>query len=125
MEEREGQEGFYRAWSFPVLSRKGMVLERIWQILPKVEREVKMKEMKYIVMHSDVTGEELFIFPKSINHVDFFESVYRTKFYPSDSLDWIRPFQKIISAGFTDGKTCYGRSQSLGISSRKEDSDLL
>lgn len=84
-----------------------------------------MKEMKYIVTYSDMTGEELFIFPKSINHVDFYESVSRTKFYPPDSLDWMRPYRKIVSAGFTDGKTCYGRSQSLGVSSRKEDSQLL
>lgn len=82
-----------------------------------------MREMKYVVVFSEEQGEQLFIFPKNINHDDFAETLSYIK--TGDRGNWQRIFRTPISAGFTDGSTCYGHSESLNISSRKQDTSLL
>ena len=82
-----------------------------------------MIEMKYVVVNSEEQGEQLFIFPKNINHDSFAETLSYIKF--GDEKNWKRIFRETISAGFTDGQTCYGKSETLGLSSCKEDTLLL
>ena len=55
--------------------------------------------MKYVVVSSE-HGEELFLFPKSINHDEFAEVLSYIK--QGDSRNWKRSYRKPISAGFTD-----------------------
>ena len=39
--------------------------------------------------------------------------------------NWKRESWRPISAGFTNGETCYGRSESLNLDSRPEDTAYL
>lgn len=82
-----------------------------------------MNEMKYVVVTSEEQGNQLFIFPKNINHDSFAEILSYIKV--GEGRNWKRVFRKPISAGFTDGTKCYGKSESLNLSSRKEDTELL
>lgn len=69
-------------------------------------------------------GERIFIFPKEINHDEFYRGVSRLHIYP----DWNqkdRISENIVGAGFTDLVTCYGRSETLRIDSRGEADTLL
>ena len=87
--------------------------------------------MKYVVVKSEEAGEQIFIFPKEVNHSDFAEIVSYIKWYPPNNFyiescrDWKRIYRKPIAAGFTDGQSCYGRSESLDLDSRPEDTKLL
>jgi len=83
-----------------------------------------MIEMKYVVtVHPDTNEKEIFIFPKSVHHDCFAEMVP----YIKDQMygNWEQVHREVISAGFTDGVTCYGISESLGIASRPQDTELL
>ena len=80
------------------------------------------REMKYVVVESDEAGEQLFIFPKGIDH-DEFASVL--SYIKHGGQNWTRPCRLPVSAGFTDGARCYGRSETLGLESRKTDTELL
>ena len=83
-----------------------------------------MREMKYVVTKTQDGPEQIFIFEKSIDHDRFYEVLSYIK--EGHDRDWNREFRKLISAGFTDGKICWGRSESLNKSSRpKEDTILL
>ena len=82
-----------------------------------------MNEMKYVVVTSEEQGEQLFVFPKNINHDSFAEILSYIKV--DEGHNWKRVFRKPIAAGFTDGTKCYGKSESLNLSSRKEDTELL
>jgi hypothetical protein len=82
-----------------------------------------MIEMKYVVVSSDEQGQQLFIFPKNINHDSFAEILNHIKI--GEGRNWKRIQRKPISAGFTDGVKCYGKSESLNLSSRQEDTELL
>lgn len=83
-----------------------------------------MKEMKYVVVLSE-GKEQIFLFSPEINHNDFAEVLNYLKVH-DDKGHWFRTPRKLVSAGFTDGNTCYGRSETLNLNSRpKEDSALL
>ena len=83
-----------------------------------------MIEMKYVVVNSKEKGEQLFVFPTNVIHSEFAEVLSYMK--EGDRHNWKRIFRQPISAGFTDGSTCYGRSESLNLSSRKNlDTALL
>ena len=83
-----------------------------------------MREMKYVVTKTQDGPEQIFIFEKSIDHDRFYEVLSYIK--EGHDRDWNREFRKLISAGFTDGKNCWGRSESLNKNSRpKEDTILL
>ena len=82
-----------------------------------------MREMKYVVTKTQNGPEQIFIFEKGIDHDRFYEVLSYIK---EGDRDWKREFRKLISAGFTDGKICWGRSESLNKDSRpKEDTILL
>ena len=88
-----------------------------------------MKEMKYIVTQreSELTNimiDEIFIFPKSVNHDCFAEMANAIKNQTGGN--WHRVRREVVSAGFTDGVKCYGKSESLHLESRKDvDTQLL
>lgn len=81
-----------------------------------------MEEMKYVVVSSEEQGEQMFIFPKNIDH-DAFANVL--SYIKTGGLNWTRPFREPVSAGFTDGHKCYGCSETLDIGSRECDTLLL
>ena len=81
-----------------------------------------MVEMKYVVVDGKDDGEQLFIFPKTIDHDQFADVLNFIKV--GHDRNWKRIYRKPISAGFTDGVTCYGRSESLHLESRKEDQNV-
>ena len=83
-----------------------------------------MREMKYVVTKTKNGPEQIFIFEKGIDHDRFYEVLSYIK--EGHDRDWKREFCELISAGFTDGKTCWGKSESLNKDSRpKEDTALL
>ena len=84
-----------------------------------------MKEMKYVVVNSPECGDQLFLFPKTINHDYFAEVLSSIKHGHGHYGDWERIYRKPVSAGFSDGKSCYGLSESLNLDSRKDDTLLL
>lgn len=82
--------------------------------------------MKYIVTKDENGKDELFMFPKSINHDDYADSVKRIKTYVNGNhRDWIRLDRMPIAAGFTDGKHCTGRSETLNLDSRGRLDEML
>lgn len=83
--------------------------------------------MKYIVTADEDGKEEIFIFPKHINHDEFADAVRRIKtLVDGNPINWMRKTRIPIAAGFTDGTTCVGRSETLGIGSRgKPDQQLI
>lgn len=80
--------------------------------------------MKFITMQDENGKLELFTFPKSIHHDAMAEVLGRIKNQTHGN--WHRVFREPVSAGFVsaDG-ACYGKSETLGLSSRPEDSALL
>ena len=79
--------------------------------------------MKYIVTKNEKGQEEIFIFSKEISHDCMAEAVMGIK---NQSFgNWRRVRRKPISAGFIEGGECVGRSESLGLESREEDTKLL
>ena len=82
-----------------------------------------MKEFKYVVLKVEDEPEKIFIFDRSIDHDRFAEV---QSYIKVGGHVWSREFRAVISAGFTDGQSCYGTSESLGVSSRPvEDTALL
>ena len=79
-------------------------------------------EMKYVVVDSEA-GEQMFIFPKNIDHDAFTEVLSYIR--QGSKRDWNRIHRKPVSAGFTDGTRCYGRSETLVMASRIDDTALL
>lgn len=80
-------------------------------------------EMKYVVVQSSEEGQQMFIFPKNIDHDRFTEVLSFIK--TGSSENWKRLLRRVVSAGFTDGKTCYGNSESLGLRADPRDTELL
>ena len=84
-----------------------------------------MKEFKYVVVQVVGGPEEIYIFPKTVEHAAFAEVLHYIT-TPTSGGGWHRPFRKEISAGFTNGVSCYGRSETLDLDSRyKVDEALL
>lgn len=82
--------------------------------------------MKYVVTKDKNGKQELFMFPKSINHDDFAEVLSHIKMRnPNNHRDWERMYREPIAAGFTDGKTCSGRSETLNLDSRGRLDEML
>ena len=79
-------------------------------------------EMKYIVTKDGLGQDRIFIFSKTVNH-DCFKQVVND-FVNDDDMGQ-DSYMRVISAGFTDLKTCYGRSETLNLDSLSEDTDLL
>lgn len=81
-----------------------------------------MQEMKYVVVKAEGGDEQIFIFPKQIDHDAFAEVLSHIK---TGGRNWRREYREPVSAGFTDGTECYGRSETLGLNSRSVDTKLL
>lgn len=82
--------------------------------------------MKYIVTTNcdNYDKEEIFIFNENIHHDCMAEAIEGIK--NQSHGNWDRQYHKPIAAGFTDGRKCWGRSETLGLGSRgKVDSDLI
>lgn len=79
--------------------------------------------MKYICMGHD-GKEEIFTFSRDINHDCMAEVLSRIKNHTHGN--WRRVFRQPISAGFvTPNGQCIGESDSLGLSSRPQDTEIL
>ena len=82
--------------------------------------------MKYVVTEDEAGKQEIFIFPKRFNHDDFADIVNHLKTYKNGNHnDRERQYKKPIAAGFTDGKRCSGRSETLNLESRGRLDEML
>ncbi len=82
--------------------------------------------MKYVVTKDEYGKQELFMFPKHINHDEFADVLSHIKtFANNDHRNWNRQRREPIAAGFTDGKNCTGRSESLNLDSRGRLDEML
>lgn len=80
--------------------------------------------MKFITTVDDAGHEEVFLFPRNIEHAAMAEVLGRIKNQTSGQ--WYRVFRKPIAAGFVKANgNCYGHSETLNLSARPEDSALL
>ncbi len=79
--------------------------------------------MKYIVTRLKNGVEEIFLFPRAVNHDCMAELLGHIRNRTHGN--WERVRRDVVSAGFVEGGVCTGRSESLGIGSRPQDSDLL
>lgn len=78
---------------------------------------------KYIVTTTEEGEEEMFIFPNSVNHKIMAESICGMRNQTHGN--WKRIRREPVSAGFVEDGFCCGRSESLGLDPRVEDSELL
>lgn len=77
--------------------------------------------MKYIRTVREDGKEELFTFPRSINHDDFYRAILDVR-----TSDGVHTYRKAESAGFVNRKNeCHGRSETLNFYSSDGDSLLL
>lgn len=79
--------------------------------------------MKYIVTAQEDGTEEIFVFPRSVNHDCMAEALGGIR--DQSWGNWKRVYRLPVSAGFVEGGLCIGYSESLGIRSRQEDTALL
>lgn len=80
--------------------------------------------MKYIVMEDEDGKEEIFIFPKSVNHDCMAEALGRIKNQTWGN--WVRVWRNPVSAGFVNDGVCSGYSETLSLASRGDhDSHLI
>lgn len=79
--------------------------------------------MKYIVTKDENGVEEIFIFPHTVHHDVMADAVSRLKNQSHGR--WERMDREVIAAGFTDGITCWGHSDTLNLGSRKIEDDRL
>lgn len=80
-------------------------------------------DMKYIVTVDHDDREEIFIFPKTVDHDCMAEVLGHIK--NQSWGQWERIWRLPVSAGFTDGVKCWGRSETLGMDSRGEVDEKL
>ena len=73
--------------------------------------------MKYIVTRLG-DKEGIFVFPRCVDHDRMWEAMQAIRF--GDRGNWNRDLRdgEAISAGFVDGGTCHGRSETLNLKSR-------
>ena len=71
--------------------------------------------LKYIVLENEDNVQSLLVFPKTINHDDFYHSFIITD----------ETYYKVVSAGFTNLRVFEGRSETLNKNSRIEDKELF
>jgi len=80
--------------------------------------------MKYICTKQENGVEEIFTFPKTVDHDAMAEVLGRIK--DSTRGNWSRVWREPISAGFVGiDNCCHGKSETLGLESRDEDTILL
>jgi len=79
--------------------------------------------MKFVTTVDEDGNEELFQFPRSIDHDAMAEVLGRIK--DQTHGNWKRVRRVPIAAGFVDSSGCYGKSETLHLKARPEDSKLL
>lgn len=84
--------------------------------------------MKFVCFKNPENGsEEIIIFPKTINHDCFAEVQGHIKNQTHGK--WHRVRRVPVSAGFVtftkNGATCFGKSETLGLETREQDTDIL
>lgn len=79
--------------------------------------------MKYICTETLDGTKEIFTFPNTVDHDVMAESICRMK--NQSWGNWERVVREPISAGFVEGTVCFGKSETLNLSSRFEDTELL
>lgn len=79
--------------------------------------------MKYIVTVTEAGKQEIFIFPRAVHHDCMAEMLSRIK--NQSGGQWQRVHRRPVSAGFTDGVKCYGRSETLNLDSRGRLDEML
>lgn len=92
--------------------------ERVKREVIEVEENTTLtfrNEMKYVCTVNEDNLKEIFFFDKHINHDWFYEVVGHME----------DQFRKKVSAGFTNGLSCYGRSETLNLDSNSEDFNLI
>lgn len=81
--------------------------------------------MKYVCVKNEDGKEEIFTFPRTVNHDRFAEVLSMIKVDGRGPNDWNREFRKPVSAGFIDQQgNCHGKSETLRLNSRKEDTAI-
>ena len=77
-------------------------------------------KFKYISTINANQVEQIFIFSKFVDHDCMYEAILNFE----DNVD--SRFRTLVGAGFTDFKTCFGRSETLNLDSRETlDTNLL
>lgn len=90
--------------------------------------------MKYILFYKTkspigksqppIISEPLMVvFSKHVDHDKMAEAVERLT--EGNHNSWYRPMYRPMSAGFTDGSKCYGRSETLNLDSNPCDKEYL
>lgn len=80
--------------------------------------------MKYIVTRTEEGREDIFVFPSEIHHDAMAEMIGRIKNQTHGN--WKRIQRTPVSAGFVGPNfTCYGRSETLNLDSRPQDTELM
>lgn len=110
-------ESFKEALNYVKHGTRGYWVRCKRQILEVDENyEPKFRqECKYICTENEDGSQEIVVFPTTINH-DF---MYNAIQYLDEN------FRKRLSAGFTDGLSCYGRSETLNLDSDPEHFKLI
>ncbi len=79
--------------------------------------------MKYIVTKNEEGEEEIFTFPRSVNHDCMSEVLNKVKNQTWG--DWRRVRREVVSAGFINSQgECYGESITLHVTMREGDTEL-
>ncbi len=80
--------------------------------------------MKFITTTNEKTGEEeIFVFSSEIPHKVMAEAVEGLK--NSAGPAWERVRRTPVAAGFVEGGRCVGRSETLNLAARPQDTELL
>lgn len=79
--------------------------------------------VKYICTEDEEGKQEIFPFSRTIDHDCMARQIEQIRTSMFGNFDYI--IRRPISAGFIKGRKCYGRSETLNLDSRPEDSDLL
>lgn len=79
--------------------------------------------MKYIVTQRQDGKEEMFIFADTVNHDCMAEAISHMRNQTHGT--WTRIDRTPVSAGFVEAGQCVGKSETLSLSSRPTDTQLL
>ena len=79
--------------------------------------------MKFITTKDREGKEELFIFPRNIDHDAMAEVLGHIK--DQTHGNWSRVFRAPVSAGVVEGGQCFGMSETLKLKARPEDNMRL
>lgn len=84
-------------------------------ILDEVVIGLPRTELKYITVQNESDEIYIIVFDKSINH----DYMYLAVSHMGEE------YLRKLSAGFTDGLSCYGRSETLNLDSNPDDFKLI